>query len=292
MTNNPFSPKDEDRYYLWNMLVERDIDAFVAQNWNMVKDDFLESAFMGIDAGQMKNMDEWKLQFPSLDAYKKEWLEHAKITSETTWGEDIGQALHRITVLQHIEVQGESALVRKRCCGAIKKKDGLMENTDWQALYRCRKVDGQWKITGFTGSMPVTKKEREGPPKNLKSMPKGAGQHKTAGPYAPVLVVDPGKLVVISGQAAIDNNGDIVGDTIEEQAAYTLANCSKQLASAGCTLQDAFKVNVYIKDLGQWSRFNEVYKNYFEEPKPVRTAVETGLLKGLLVELEIWAVKK
>ena len=95
--------------------------------------------------------------------------------------------------------------------------------------------------------------------------------------------------MVISGQAAIDGDGNIKGDSIETQTIFTLQNCSKSLESAGCKLQDVFKVNVYMKDLGQWERFNQVYRKYFLSPLPVRTAVQTGLLPGLLVEIELWA---
>ena len=74
-----------------------------------------------------------------------------------------------------------------------------------------------------------------------KYRPPDAIQHRTAGPYSPVLEVDARRLVVISGQVAVDMEGKIVGTTIEEQAEATLANCARLLASAGCTLLDVFK---------------------------------------------------
>jgi reactive intermediate/imine deaminase len=122
-------------------------------------------------------------------------------------------------------------------------------------------------------------------------MPEHATQHTTAGPYSPVLIVNPSSLVVISGQAAINQHGDVIGETFEEQVDYTLENCKNQLASAGCDMKDVFKVNVYMKDLADWPKFNNIYKNYFQKPLPVRTAVQTGLLANLLVEIELWAVK-
>lgn len=126
----------------------------------------------------------------------------------------------------------------------------------------------------------------------LKKVPENAKQHKTAGPYSPVLEIDCRKLVVISGAAAIDMDGNVVGTTIEEQAEMTLENCRKQLASAGCTLDDVFKVNAYMKDLALWGRFNAVYEKIMPAPRPVRTAVQAGLLPDLLVEVEMWAVKE
>ena len=125
----------------------------------------------------------------------------------------------------------------------------------------------------------------------LKTRPKDTRQHATAGPYSPVLEVDAARLVVISGQVAVDMNGEVIGATIEEQTRATLNNCANQLASADCTLGDVFKVNIYLTDLGQWARFNAVYEEMMVEPLPVRTAVQAVLLPGFVVEIEMWAVK-
>jgi 2-iminobutanoate/2-iminopropanoate deaminase len=125
----------------------------------------------------------------------------------------------------------------------------------------------------------------------LKTKPKGARQHVTAGPYSPVLEVDARHLVVISGQVAVDLEGHTIGESIEEQTTATLRNCAGHLATAGCSLSDVFKVNIYLTDLGHWARFNAVYEELMPEPLPVRTAVQAILLPGYLVEIEMWAVK-
>ena len=70
-----------------------------------------------------------------------------------------------------------------------------------------------------------------------------------------------------------------------------MENCIKQLAFARCSLDNVFKVNVYLTDLALWPRFNTVYRSYFEQPLPCRTAVQTGLLYTFLVEIEMWAAK-
>ena len=119
----------------------------------------------------------------------------------------------------------------------------------------------------------------------------GAVQHAPPGPYSPVLEVDARRLVVLSGQVAVDLDGKIVGATIEEQAAATLANCRRQLASAGCDFADVFKVNVYLADLAEWARFNAIYETILPAPLPVRTAVQAVLLSDFRVEIEMWAVK-
>lgn len=127
---------------------------------------------------------------------------------------------------------------------------------------------------------------------SCKKIPDGVSQHKTAGPYSPVLEVEFNKLVLISGQAPIDLDGNVVGTTIEEQTEFTLKNCLKQLSKANYTFTDVFKVNVYLTDLKDWPRFNEVYAKHFPEPRPVRTAIQAGLLYTFLVEIEMWAAKK
>lgn len=125
-----------------------------------------------------------------------------------------------------------------------------------------------------------------------KKVPEGASQHVTAGPYSPVLEIECSKVVVISGQVAVNKQGEAVGTNIAEQTRYTLENCQNQLATAGCTLADVFKVNVFMTDLAMWGEMNEVYKEIMPQPHPVRTAVQVGLLPGYLVEIEMWAAKK
>lgn len=124
-----------------------------------------------------------------------------------------------------------------------------------------------------------------------KKVPENAGQHVTAGPYSPVLEVAADKIVVISGQVSVDKEGNVVGGDIETQTRYTLESCQRQLASAGCSLADVFKANVFLADLADWERMNVVYMEMVPEPRPVRTAVQAGLLPGYLVEIEMWAAK-
>jgi enamine deaminase RidA (YjgF/YER057c/UK114 family) len=290
MNKNPFTIEDADRYALWEMLVSRDIKAFAAQDWSRVENDFIADGFSAIDACLSANPDDWKLSFPNLDAYKNTWLQQAKEYTEKAWIESPEKALFEISSLSDIEINGDTALVHKIISGHLIRIGGEFKPVNWKTLYNCKKINGTWKISGFTGYLPNTATNKT-PVSPAKQVPAGAVQHTTAGPYSPVLIINPGQLVVISGQAAIDMEGNVVGDTIETQTAYTLENCAKQLAYAGCTLQDVFKVNIYVKDLADWPKMNVVYKKYFHEPYPVRAAVQTGLLMTLLVEIEMWAVK-
>ena len=49
-------------------------------------------------------------------------------------------------------------------------------------------------------------------------------------------------------------------------------------------------MNIFVADLADWSRINAIYQKIVPEPRPVRTAVQTGLLPGLKIEIEMWAV--
>ena len=288
---NPFNQQEPDRYQIWEMLVKRDIEAFLNNNWDAVAGDFVEEGFMGIDAHNSGNPDTWNLSFPDLKSYSQFWLDQAANFTGTDWEDDPKQKLLEATTLRDIDISENSALVHKKFDGAIRKKNGHSDILNWQTLYRCRKIDGQWKIAGFTGFLPnpMGNTSSSRPPVEL---PEGASQHVTAGPYSPVLKINPGQLVVISGQASLNQAGDTIGDTIEEQTKVTLENCRTQLESAGSSLNEVFKVNAYLTDLKLWPRFNEVYKKYFTKPMPVRAVVETGLLYDFLVEIEMWAIRK
>jgi len=288
---NPF-PDDTDRNQIWDMLVKKDIIAFCNSDWEAVADDFIADAFMGIDGVGKSNPDGWKLSFANLEEYKEVWLNQAKEFNTTSWKGDVEEGLYHATILRDIDINNDGALIHKKFDGKIEKEDGSIQHLNWQTLYRCKKVNGAWKIQGFLGYLPFPL--MAGGTQTFKgiTVPPEAAQHITAGPYSPVLEVDASKLVVISGQAAIDIDGNVLGDTIEEQTHETLKNCQKQLLDAGCDLNDVFKSNVFLTDLDNWPRFNEVYRSYFNDPLPVRTAVQTPLLMTLLVEIEMWAAKK
>jgi hypothetical protein len=149
---NPFG-NDVDRHAIWEMLVERDIAAFVAADWSMVADDFDEKRFLGIHAHKSPNPDEWTAAFPTLADYRTEWLRQAAETAATKFAEPLADGIHRATNLTEIDITGDVALARKKFDGRIAKADGSFDMLNWQTLYFCRKVERRWKITGFVGYM-------------------------------------------------------------------------------------------------------------------------------------------
>ncbi|WP_159949787.1 hypothetical protein [Rhizobium sp. 18065] len=151
---NPFPESDTARHSIWEMLVPRDIDAFLAADWGMVADDFVEEGFLAVSGNRDQNADNWRLAFPNLPAYRDEWLKQAKEFAGESYGEDTRTAIFTTTTLEVIEVEGETALVRKKFDGGIKKADGSFDVMKWQTLYYCRLHEGRWKISGFTGYLP------------------------------------------------------------------------------------------------------------------------------------------
>ncbi len=107
-----------------------------------------------------------------------------------------------------------------------------------------------------------------------------------------MLEIQADRLIVISGQVAVDPQGKALGSTVEEQTRHTLENCRRQLETAGCTFDDVFKVNAFLSDIDDWGRFNAVYLEMIPTPRPVRTTVGAGLVPPYLVEIEMWAAKR
>lgn len=287
MKKNPFDP-GSDEAHIWEMLVTRDIEAFTRADWRLVEDDFPETGFHGIHGHLSNDVDDWKPRFPNLGAYRNEWLKQAREMREAvTDPGKLSDELHALTTLEQIDVDGETAVAHKKFDGVVSKKDGRQEALLWQTLYVCGKTNGKWRIHSFVGYLPYDAKTGTG--EGVIQHPQ-TSQHKTAGPYSPVVRIDgAASIVVLSGQAPVNDDGDVVGETLEEQARATLRNCSRQLAAAGAGLEDVFKVMVYLTDLSEWESFNEVYRELMPAPYPARTAVEAVLLPGFKVEVDMWA---
>ena len=110
------------------------------------------------------------------------------------------------------------------------------------------------------------------------------GLARPAAPYSPVVVS--GDLVVTAGQVGFDESGQLAADDIEGQCRQALQNLRTCLQAASCELADVIKVNAFLTDLGNFSVFNDVYREYFQEPYPVRSTVGVSLPAGILVEIE------
>ena len=115
------------------------------------------------------------------------------------------------------------------------------------------------------------------------------GRPKPTAPYSPVVVA--GDAVYTAGQTGTDADGNLVAGGIAEQTRQTLENVRACVAAAGCTMDDVVKVNAYLADLADFPAYNEVYREFFAEPYPARTSVQSGLPAGVLIEIEAIARK-
>lgn len=287
---NPFASADADRHAIWEALVERDIYAFLAQDWSLVAEDFCEDGFVGHSGPA--NPEEWRISYPSLASYREAWIEQARDFAKVRLqGREKADFLFEATELSRIEIDGDQALAHKKFDGRAKAIDGPDVVLKWQTLYRLRRIDGRWKLTGFLGYLPhpmpgqVIADQSAGI-----EIPPAARQHKAGGPYSPVLRVRAKEWIVISGQGPINDEGVIVGETLVEQTHLTMQNCMRQLKAAGATPADVFRVTVYLKNLDQWGEFNDVYRTYFTPPYPARTAVQAVLWGGIQVEVDMMAI--
>jgi hypothetical protein len=149
---NPFAG-DKDREQIWEMLVQRDIEAFVSQDWSLVADDFDEARFLGIHAHNDRDPDKWDAGFPTLASYRDEWLRQAAESAAVEYAEPLADGIFRATNLSVIDITGDVAVARKKFDGTIARKDGTVDRLNWQTLYFCRRDGARWKITGFVGYM-------------------------------------------------------------------------------------------------------------------------------------------
>jgi reactive intermediate/imine deaminase len=102
-----------------------------------------------------------------------------------------------------------------------------------------------------------------------------------------------GDTIYVSGQVALDAEGRLVGPgDVVAQARQALENVKAVLAAGGATLDDVVKVTVYLANVDDRPRVNEVRKAYFGANRPASTLVEVSrlALAGLLVEIEAIAV--
>jgi 2-iminobutanoate/2-iminopropanoate deaminase len=100
---------------------------------------------------------------------------------------------------------------------------------------------------------------------------------RAIGPY--VQAVQVGEWIFVSGQIALDpKTGDLVAGGIEEQTERVLQNLRAILEAAGSSLEKVVKTTVYLVDLNDFAKMNEVYARYFPEEKPARATVEVSRL--------------
>jgi enamine deaminase RidA (YjgF/YER057c/UK114 family) len=94
--------------------------------------------------------------------------------------------------------------------------------------------------------------------------------------------------VFLAGQGGFREDGTLQGG-VGEQTEQALRNVERLLAGHGCGMADVVSCLVHLRDLADLEAYNTAYARHFDEPRPVRTTVEAGLIGDMLVEVTVVA---
>ncbi len=111
------------------------------------------------------------------------------------------------------------------------------------------------------------------------------------GPYSQA--IQAGNLLFVSGQVAIEkSSGNVVTSTIQEETHQVMKNLHEILTAAGTDFSQVVKCSIFLKDMNNFPKVNEVYGSYFVKEPPARETIEVSRLpKDVNVEISCIAVK-
>ncbi|MBM4194784.1 MAG: RidA family protein [Gemmatimonadetes bacterium] len=113
-----------------------------------------------------------------------------------------------------------------------------------------------------------------------------AAAPKAIGPYSQATVA--GGFVFTAGQIALDPaTTEVVAGDVVAQAERVMQNLNAVLAEAGCAWKDVVKTTIFLADMGDFAKVNEVYSKYLGDTKPARSTVAVLTLpRNVRVEIE------
>jgi 2-iminobutanoate/2-iminopropanoate deaminase len=94
-----------------------------------------------------------------------------------------------------------------------------------------------------------------------------------------------GSFVFLAGQGPLRSDGEWLRGGFAEQAQQTFANVAALAEAAGCSLENAVRVGVYLRDMSNFAEMDEIYRQFFPEPLPARTTVQSDL-PGFEIEVD------
>lgn len=111
------------------------------------------------------------------------------------------------------------------------------------------------------------------------------------GPYSQAITA--GEMIYVSGQLGLDpKTGKLVEGEIAAETKQALENIKAVLLAAGSSLAKVVSANVYLADMNEFSKINEIYAGYFAEPYPARATVAVKTLpKNGRVEIAVIAAR-
>ena len=97
-----------------------------------------------------------------------------------------------------------------------------------------------------------------------------------------------GTTVYLSGQIPlVPETMEVVSEDFEAQAEQVFKNLTAVCEASGGSIEDAVKLNIFLTDLGQFAKVNEIMARYVAEPFPARAAVQVSALpKGVQIEID------
>ena len=109
---------------------------------------------------------------------------------------------------------------------------------------------------------------------------------RAIGPYSQAIRV--GNTVYLSGQIALDpKSGELVQGGIETEARRVFDNLKAVAETSGTGLGQVVKLNIYLLDLGDFAKVNEIMAGYFQEPYPARATLAVAALpRGAKIEVD------
>ena len=111
---------------------------------------------------------------------------------------------------------------------------------------------------------------------------------RAIGPYSQA--IDTGDFVFLSGQIGLDPETGQMKAGVEEQTHQVMRNLQAVLETVGLDFSHVVKTTIYLQDLNDFQKVNEIYASYLQEPYPARATVQVAALpKGALVEIEMIA---
>jgi len=106
------------------------------------------------------------------------------------------------------------------------------------------------------------------------------------GPYSQAVQV--GDMLYTSGSIPLDASGTFIGDEIQGQTRQVFKNLRAILSEAGTSLDNVVKATVFVQDLNDFAKLNEIYAEEFGNHKPARSTVQVARLPmDSLVEIEL-----
>lgn len=109
-------------------------------------------------------------------------------------------------------------------------------------------------------------------------------------PYSQGIIAD-GPMVYVSGTGPFDPvTNELRCGTFREQARLVFENLGAVLEAAGTSFENVVRVGAFLTDFANWDEYNEIYKQYFSPPYPVRVTLEARLGGEIAIEVDCIAV--